>query len=82
MPQVMEVYLNGKLHGTRTFRFTPRSSNAYFFSSPNAYRGSVRVMNLKYWDRPLTSVEIAKSGPPLTEKKLYSPDEMATACAK
>jgi hypothetical protein len=82
MPQVMEVYLNGKLHGTRTFRFTPRSSDAYFFSSPNAYRGSVRVMNLKYWDRPLTSVEIAKSGPPLTEKKLYSPDEMATACAK
>ena len=82
MPQVLEVYLNGKLHGTRTFRFTPRSSTAYFFSSPDAYRGSVRVMNLKYWDRPLTSVEIAKSGPPLTEKKLYSPDEMATACAK
>jgi len=82
MAQVLEVYFNGKLQGTRTFRFTPRSSNAYFFSSPDAYRSSVRVMNLKYWDRPLTSAEIANSGPPLTDKKLYSPDEMATACTR
>lgn len=82
LPQVLEVYLNGKLHGTRTFRFTPRSSNAYFYSSPDAFRGSVRVMNLKYWDRPLTAVEIANSSPPLTDKKLYSPDEMATACTR
>jgi hypothetical protein len=82
MAQVLEVYFNGKLQGTRTFRFTPRSSNAYFFSSPDAYRTSVRVMNLKYWDRPLTSAEIANSGPPLTDKKLYSPDEMATACTR
>lgn len=82
MPQVLEVYLNGKLHGTRTFRFAPRSSDAYFFSTPDAFRSSVRVMNLKYWDRPLTAVEVAKSGPPLTDKKLYSPDEMATGKCK
>lgn len=41
MAQVLEVYFNGKLQGTRTFRFTPRGSNAYFFSSPDAYRASV-----------------------------------------
>ena len=80
LPQVLEVYLNGKLHGTRTLRFAPRASDAYFFSSPDAFRGSVRAMNFKYWDRPITAVEVAKSGPPLTEKKLFSPDEMATAC--
>ena len=81
LPQVLEVYLNGKLHSTRTFRFTPRSSDAYFFSSPDAFRGSVRAMNFKYWDRPLTAVEVAKSGPPLADKKLFRPDEMATACS-
>lgn len=80
LPQVLEVYLNGKLHSTRTFRFAPMSSDAYFFSSPDAFRGSVRAMNFKYWDRGITAVEVAKSGPPLTDKKLFSPDEMATAC--
>jgi hypothetical protein len=79
LPQVLEVYLNGKLHGTRTFRFAPKSTDAYFFSTPDAFRGSVRVMNFKYWDRALTAVEVAKSGPPLADKSLFSPDEMATA---
>jgi len=79
LPQVLEVYLNGKLHGTRTFRFAPKGTDAYFFSTPDAFRGSVRVMNFKYWDRPITAVEVAKSGPPLADKSLFSPDEMATA---
>ncbi len=82
LPQVLEVYLNGKLHGTRTFRFAPKSTDAYFFSTPDAYRNSVRAMNFKYWDRPLTAVEVAKSGPPLADKSLFSPDEMATAQCK
>ncbi len=79
LPQVLEVYMNGKLHGTRTFRYVPILSDAPFFSTPDAFRGTVRVMNLKYWDRALTSAEISKSGPALTDKKLFSPDEMSTA---
>lgn len=82
LPQLLEVYLNGKLHGTHTFRYTPLSADTYFFSSPDAYRGSVRVMNFKYWDRPLSAVEVKLSGPPLTDKALFSPDEMATAQCK
>lgn len=82
LPQVLEVYLNGKLHGTRTFRFTPKSTDTDFFSTPDAFRGSVRVMNFKYWDRPLSAAEVKASGPPLTDKALFSPDEMATAQCK
>jgi hypothetical protein len=82
LPQLLEVYLNGKLHGTRTFRFTPLTTDTNFFSTPDAFRGSVRVMNFKYWDRPLSAVEVTKSGPPLTDKALFSPDEMATAQCK
>lgn len=82
LPQMMEVYLNGKLYGSKTFRFPLISSTAYFFSTPNAFRSSVRVMNLQYWDRPLSSVEVKNAGPPLTDKKLYSPEEMTPAkCA-
>jgi hypothetical protein len=79
LPQILEVYLNGKLHGTRTLQYPPLLSDAPFFSSPDAFRGTVRVMNFKYWDRALTSVEVSKSGPALTDKALYGPDEMSTA---
>jgi hypothetical protein len=82
LPQLLEVYLNGKLHGTKTFRYTPLTTATYFFSSPDAFRGTVRAMNLKYWDRPVTAVEVSKASPPLTEKTLFSPDEMATAQCK
>ena len=82
LPQIMEVYLNGKLHGTRTFKYTPMTTNTYFFSTPDAFRGTVRVMNFKYWDRALSAVEVSKSSPPLTDKALFSPDEMATAQCK
>ena len=82
LPEMMEVYVNGKLHGTKTFRNYPIPTNTPFFSSPDAFRGSVRVMNFKYWDRPISAVEVSKSGPPLADKSLFSPEEMATAQCK
>ena len=82
LPEMMEVYLNGKLYGTRTFRYPLVPTVTYFFSTPDAYRNSVRVMNLQYWDRPLSSAEIKNASPPLTAKALYNPEEMATGqCA-
>ncbi len=82
LAEMMEVYLNGKLHSTHTFRYPPLATNTYFFSSPDAFRASVRVMNFKYWDRALSSVEVKNSGPPLADKSLFNPDEMATASCK
>ena len=82
LPQLLEVYLNGKLHGTHTFRYIPLATDTYFFSSPDAFRSTVRVMNFKYWDRPLSSVEVKNSGPPLADKSLFNPEEMATASCK
>lgn len=76
LPQMMEVYLNGKLHGTHTFRYTPTTTGSYFFSSPDAFRSSVRVMNFKYWDRPISASEVAKASPPLADKSLFGPDQM------
>jgi len=78
LPEMMEMYMNGKLYGTRTFRYPLVPTGTYFFSTPDAYRNSVRVMNFQYWDRPLSSAEIKNASPPLTDKALYSPEEMAT----
>jgi hypothetical protein len=79
LPQMMEVYLNGKLYGTRTFRYTLLTTNTYFFPTPEAFRDSVRVMNFKYWDRGLSSVEIKNSTPSLPPKELFFPKDTATA---
>lgn len=83
LPQVLEVYLNGRLFGTKTFRYTLKSAPAYFFGPPEPFRSSVRVMNVQYWDRGLTSVEIRKAGPALTETNLFGALSLsATICSK
>jgi hypothetical protein len=71
LPQVLEVYLNGKLFGTKTLRYSLKSAASSFFASPLIFRDSVRVMNVQYWDRPLTSVEVRKSGPALPDASLF-----------
>jgi hypothetical protein len=73
LPQVLEVYLNGKLFGTKTFRYSLKSSAAYFFGPPDMYRDSVRVMNVQYWDRALTSLEVRNAGPALADMSSFNP---------
>jgi hypothetical protein len=73
LPNTLEVYLNGRLFGTKTFRYPLKASVSYFFGPPDAYNSSVRIMNIQYWDRPLNSVEIRKAGPALPDISLFSP---------
>ena len=81
LPQMMEVYLNGKLYGTRTFTYTLLTTNTYFFSTPDAFRNSVRVMNFKYWDRGLSAMEIKNATPPLPAKELFFPKDATAQCS-
>jgi hypothetical protein len=71
LPQVLEVYLNGRLFGTKTFRYSLKSGAMNFFASPLIYRDSVRVMNLQYWDRPLSSAEVRNAGPGLADAAAF-----------
>ena len=73
LPQVLEVYLNGRLFGTKTFRYTLKSTPTYFFGPSDPFRTSVRIMNVQYWDRPLTSVEARKAPPALPDASLFGP---------
>lgn len=73
MFNVLEVYLNGKLFGTKTLIQKPRGSSADFYGPPNGIRETVTTMNLVYWDRPLTSGEIANAPPPFPSTSLFGP---------
>lgn len=82
LPNTLEVYLNGRLFGTKTFRYSLKSSAAYFFGPPNAYRDSVRIMNVQYWDRALSSVEVRNAGPALPDISLFGPALIPAATCK
>lgn len=69
----LEVYLNGRLFGTKTFRYPLKASTGYFFGPPDLYRNSVRIMNVQYWDRVLSSAEVRNAGPALPDKSLFGP---------
>ena len=73
LPQVLEVYMNGKLYGTKTFRYILKSTPSYFFGPPDMYRTSTRIMNVQYWDRPLNAREVRAAGPALPDVSLFGP---------
>ena len=73
LPQVLEVYMNGKLYGTKTFRYTLKSTPSYFFGPPDLYRNSTRIMNIQYWDRALNSREVKAAGPALPDASVFGP---------
>lgn len=79
LPQMMEVYVNGKLNSSKVFQYTPKNTVANFYGPPEAFRQSVRTMNFKYWDRPLSPGEIRKSTPAPPTKEIFSPDQMTAA---
>lgn len=82
LPQVLEVYLNGRLFGTKTFRYSLKSAASNFFATPLLYRDSVRVMNVQYWDRPLSSVEVRNAGPALPDAALFGQIPLPGATCK
>lgn len=77
LPQYMEVYLNGKLNGTKTFqnKLKTISANTYFFSPPMALT-TVKVANFQLWNRPLSPSEIANAGPVLPDSSLFNPSKL------
>jgi hypothetical protein len=79
--RAIEVYLNGNLSGTKTFRYPVRMSKANFYGAPNAYRISVRTMNFKYWDRTLQAREITQSSPALADMNRFTPASLNGGCA-
>ena len=79
LPQVLEVYMNGKLFGTKTFRYQPQLTTNYFWGPPEQFRNTVRVMNFSYWDRPLMAMEVPKTPPAIPDTSKFNPSGLPTA---
>jgi hypothetical protein len=79
LPQVLEVYMNGKLFGTKTFKYPPIQTSSDFWGPPDVFRGTVRTMNFAYWDRPLTAMEVLKTPPALPDASKFNPSGMPSA---
>ena len=79
LPQVLEVYMNGKLFGTKTFKYPPIQTSSDFWGPPDVFRGTVRTMNFAYWDRPLMAMEVLKTPPALPDASKFNPSGMPSA---
>ena len=79
LPQVLEVYMNGKLYGTKTLNYPPIQTSSDFWGPPEAFRGTVRTMNFAYWDRPLMAMEVLKAPPALPDASKFNPSGMPSA---
>lgn len=73
MSNLLEVYLNGRLFGTKTLTGRPRMNNMDFYGAPEGIRETVQTMNLQYWARPLEVSEVAQAPPPLPDPTVFGP---------
>lgn len=80
LPQMLEVYLNGRLHSTTVLSAPPVNIAGKFFSSPTPFETIVKSMNWAYWPRPLTAKEIAANNTGLMEAASFNmPTEAAAS---
>lgn len=77
LPQLVEVYVNGRFRGSRVLKGQPINTPNQFFGTPDAFVQSVKFRNLCYWSRPLLAREIADAGPALSKADEFGPDEEA-----
>lgn len=78
-PQLLEVYLNGKLTGSKVLRFQPKTTTKAFYGTPDMFRNSIRIMNLQYWNYPLTAMQIINAPPALATSDKFSPAPLPSA---
>ncbi len=70
-PGFMEVYLNGQLQATRVFTGRPKETSGNFFAPSEFVRETVRIGNLQYWPRVLSSSEIRDAGPVVPQADFF-----------
>lgn len=80
LPNLLEVYMNGRFRGSRVLKNPPLNTISQFYAAPDAFQNTIKVMNLGYWNRPLLAREIAHTAPALASTALFKPSD-AERCA-
>ena len=77
LPQLLEIYVNGRFRGSRVLKGQPINTPNQFFGTPDPFQQTVKFRNLCYWSRPLLAREIVDAPPPLSKATDFNPDEEA-----
>lgn len=77
--KLLEVYMNGKLQASRVLQYIPRFNNTDFYGTPDSFRNTVRIMNLQYWNYPLTAMQVMNAPPALATTAQFQPAALPAA---
>jgi hypothetical protein len=80
LPNLLEVYMNGRFIGSRVLKGKPKQTSTQFFPPPEKFQQTVKILNVSYWSRPLLAREIASAPPPFPIASDFKPSDL-TQCA-
>lgn len=79
MELALEVYLNGRLVKTRSFRAPPKDVKGDITPAKGAESNIAKLRNLKIWSRILTTSEVRYAKPSLSSEKQFGAGPMPTS---
>lgn len=79
LPNLLEVYMNGRFVGSRVLKGKPKQTSTQFLPPPEQFQQTVKILNLSYWSRPLLAREIASAPPPFPVAADFKPSDL-TQC--
>ena len=77
LPNLLEVYMNGRFIGSRVLKGKPLQTGTQFLPPPEQFQQTVKILNVSYWARPLLAREIVAAPPPLPDASKFKPSDLA-----
>lgn len=77
LPNLLEVYMNGRFVGSRVLKGKPLQTATQFLPPPEQFQQTVKILDVSYWARPLLAREIVAIRPPLPDASKFKPSDLA-----
>ena len=77
LPNLLEVYMNGRFIGSRVLKGKPLQTGTQFLPPPEQFQQTVKILDVSYWARPLLAREIVAAPPPLPDASKFKPSDLA-----
>lgn len=77
LPNLLEVYMNGRFVGSRVLKGKPLQTATQFLPPPEQFQQTVKILDVSYWARPLLAREIVAAPPPLPDASKFKPSDLA-----
>lgn len=77
LPNLLEVYINGRFVGSRILKGKPKQTSTQFLPPPEQFQQTVKILNVSYWSRPLLAREVASAPPAFPVAADFKPSDLA-----